>query len=125
MMSRRLYSPKVKQPLARQFWVLLALRDNNAEAQKLIEPLQGQDPVVTYYYAKLKLEDAEDKPDMTDEILRPDIELMMKAAALGNTDAGEYMVNRLKSATRSGTQSNLNQAFLRVTGLTERDIVPR
>lgn len=49
---------------------------------------------------------------------------MMKAAALGNTDAGEYMVNRLKSATRSGTQSNLNQAFLRVTGLTERDIVP-
>lgn len=61
---------------------------------------------------------------MTDEILRPDIELMMKAAALGNTDAGEYMVNRLKSATRSGTQSNLNQAFLRVTGLTERDIVP-
>lgn len=111
--------------LARQFWVLLALRDNNAEAQKLIEPLLGQDPVVTYYYAKLKLEDAEDKPDMTDEILRPDIELMMKAAALGNPDAGEYMVNRLKSATRSGTQSNLNQAFLRVTGLTERDIVPR
>ena len=111
--------------LARQFWVLLALRDNNSEAQKLITPLLGQDPDVTYYYARLKLEDAEDKPDMTDELLRPDIELMMKAADQGSPEAGEYMVNRLKSATRPGTQSNLNQAFLKVTGLTERDIVPR
>lgn len=120
-----LFSEGKNNRLARQFWVWLALRDNNAEAQKLITPLLGQDPDVTYYYAKLKLEDAEDKPDMTDDILRPDIELMMKAADQGNTEAGEYIVNRLKSATRSGTQSNLNQAFLRVTGLTERDIVPR
>ena len=111
--------------LARQYWVQFALHDNNAEAQKQIEPLIGHDPDVTYYYALLKLEETEQKPDFTDDMLRPDIELMQKAAEAGNQNAAEYIVNRLQSAAGSGTQSNRNQAFLRITGLTERDIVPR
>ena len=111
--------------LARQYWVQFALHDNNAEAQKQIEPLIGHDPDVTYYYALLKLEETEKKPDFTDDMLRSDIELMQKAAEAGNQNAAEYIVNRLQSAAGSGTQSNRNQAFLRITGLTERDIVPR
>lgn len=120
-----LFSEGKNNTLARQLWALLAVRDNNAEAQKLVEPLLGQDPAVSYYYALLKLDITEEKPDMTEDTLRPDIELMMKAAEMGYPEAREYIIKWLKNATRSDSQSNLNQIFSGVTGLTERDILPR
>ncbi|GAA0344209.1 SEL1-like repeat protein [Morganella psychrotolerans] len=120
-----LFSEGKDNAVAKNFWVYFALTENNPDAIKLIEPLIGHDPAVSYYYALLKLTQAENQPDMTDEALRPSVELMLTASGLGSSDADEYIISQLKQIENTGNKPVHLQAFLRITGLSERDIVLR
>lgn len=105
--------------------VKMALYDNHAEAQKLIEPLINNDADITYLYGINKLNQLTNVDTLSDAEIKPLYDYILKAGELGSSSAYLYIAQNLDGATYHNDKAYYKSRFQQITGLTVKDLIPQ
>ncbi|MBG5893955.1 sel1 repeat family protein [Providencia rettgeri] len=105
--------------------VKMALYENHAEAQKLIEPLINKDADITYLYGINKLTQLTNVDTLSDAEIKPLYDYILKAAELGSASAYLYIAQNLDGVTYHNDKAYYKSRFQQITGLTAKDLVPQ